>query len=243
MVAHRRQQLARLQQDHRRGRPDGPGRPVPSRAMLRLFDTAKGGVVPFEPREPGQGVDVRVRADRLRPAAPRPRPVLARVRRAAPLPRVGGPRGHLRLEHHRHRRQHHQPRPSRGARPRPRSPREYEAVWWEAMDAIGVQRPTIDPHATAYVEQMVELVARLVDFGDRLRDERRRVLPGRADRGLRAAGPPVARLAAGRRPGRGERREAVADRLRALEEGQAGEPSWPSPWGDGPARAGTPSAW
>src|SRR2546423_7918356 len=27
----------------------------------------------------------------------------------------------------------------------------YEAMWWEAMDGIGVKRPTADPHATAYV--------------------------------------------------------------------------------------------
>ena len=32
---------------------------------------------------------------------------------------------------------------------------EYEGVWYEAMDAIGVMRPDHDPHATAYVEQMV----------------------------------------------------------------------------------------
>jgi cysteinyl-tRNA synthetase len=42
---------------------------------------------------------------------------------------------------------------------------EYEAVWYEAMDAIGVKRPTHDPHATAYIEQMVELVADLVGRG------------------------------------------------------------------------------
>ena len=32
----------------------------------------------------------------------------------------------------------------------------YEAVWWEAMDALGVLRPDRIPHATAYVTQMVE---------------------------------------------------------------------------------------
>jgi cysteinyl-tRNA synthetase len=33
------------------------------------------------------------------------------------------------------------------------------------MDAIGVKRPTHDPHATAYVDQMVDLIARLVEKG------------------------------------------------------------------------------
>src|SRR4051812_6880116 len=38
----------------------------------------------------------------------------------------------------------------------------YERVWFEAMDAIGVQRPTVAPHATEYVEQMVNLIAGLM---------------------------------------------------------------------------------
>src|ERR1700679_902146 len=35
---------------------------------------------------------------------------------------------------------------------------EFEARWWEAMDALGVMRPDDTPHATAYIERMVELV-------------------------------------------------------------------------------------
>ena len=35
----------------------------------------------------------------------------------------------------------------------------YEALWFETMDALGVQRPDADPHATAYVDDMVELIA------------------------------------------------------------------------------------
>ena len=37
-----------------------------------------------------------------------------------------------------------------------------EQVWWKAMAAIGVDPPTSDPHATAYVDQMVELIADLI---------------------------------------------------------------------------------
>jgi valyl-tRNA synthetase len=33
---------------------------------------------------------------------------------------------------------------------------QYEAAWYDAVDRLGVKRPTVDPHATAYVEQMVE---------------------------------------------------------------------------------------
>ena len=42
---------------------------------------------------------------------------------------------------------------------------EYEAVWWDAMDRLGVKRPTLDPHATAFVDRMVTLVAELIDRG------------------------------------------------------------------------------
>ena len=42
---------------------------------------------------------------------------------------------------------------------------EYEASWWDAMDRLGVRRPTEDPHATAYVERMVDLVRQLVERG------------------------------------------------------------------------------
>src|SRR4051812_49434350 len=35
---------------------------------------------------------------------------------------------------------------------------EYETIWYSAMDAIGVKRPTSDPHATAYIGEMIELV-------------------------------------------------------------------------------------
>jgi cysteinyl-tRNA synthetase len=38
-----------------------------------------------------------------------------------------------------------------------------EAVWWRAMDAIGVRRPDQTPHATDYVEQMVALIGQLVE--------------------------------------------------------------------------------
>lgn len=41
----------------------------------------------------------------------------------------------------------------------------WEAVWWASMDRIGVQRPTADPHATAYIDDMVRLVGDLVDRG------------------------------------------------------------------------------
>src|SRR5271165_6188159 len=42
---------------------------------------------------------------------------------------------------------------------------EFEARWWEAMDALGVLRPDETPHATAYVDDMIELVRELLVRG------------------------------------------------------------------------------
>lgn len=41
----------------------------------------------------------------------------------------------------------------------------YEAEWWKASSALGVARPHDAPHATAYIPQMVELIADLVAKG------------------------------------------------------------------------------
>jgi len=42
---------------------------------------------------------------------------------------------------------------------------EYEAAWWDAMDRLGVARPKQVPHATDYVEQMVDMIGELVSRG------------------------------------------------------------------------------
>ncbi len=42
---------------------------------------------------------------------------------------------------------------------------QYEAAWYAAMDGLGVKRPTVAPHATAYVDQMVSLIAGLLAAG------------------------------------------------------------------------------
>jgi cysteinyl-tRNA synthetase len=42
---------------------------------------------------------------------------------------------------------------------------QYEAEWWEAMSKLGCLLPTKIPHATAFIDQMVELVSELVALG------------------------------------------------------------------------------
>ena len=111
-----------------------------------------------------------------------------------------------------------------------------EAVWFEAMGKLGVARPTDVPHATEYVDQMVTMIGELVDIGrayvvddgvylsvetvedygllanQRLND----MLEGGGDREVFGA----------------ENKRHPADFV-LWKLAKPGEPSWPSPWGDG----------
>jgi cysteinyl-tRNA synthetase len=43
--------------------------------------------------------------------------------------------------------------------------RENEDLWWSTLDALGLERPHETPHATGYVDRMVEFVAGLLEQG------------------------------------------------------------------------------
>ena len=108
-----------------------------------------------------------------------------------------------------------------------------EDVWYRAMDAIGVKRPTHDPHATAYVSQMVELIGRLIEKGAAYETSdgvyfRPRTV---ADYGLLAR-QDIDSLQAGARVGVHDEKETPID-FALWKKAKPGEPSWPSPWGDG----------
>jgi len=108
-----------------------------------------------------------------------------------------------------------------------------EAVWWRAMDAIGVKRPDADPHATAYVEQMVALVAQLVDLGiayetsDGVYFQSERI----EDYGVLAR-QSLASLRAGARVEASEEKRSPVDFV-LWKKSKPGEPRWESPWGPG----------
>ena len=200
--------------------------------MLRLYDTAKGGIVPFEPREPGK------------------------VSMYVCGPTVYGPPhlGHGRFSlvfdvlrrylmwsgfdvtyvsnitdiddkiiqrAERERRDWHE------------ITERCEAVWYRAMDGIGVARPDHDPHATAYVERMVELIGRLVDSGsayetsDGVYFAAERV----EDYGLLAR-QPLDTLRAGARVEAADEKRSPVD-FALWKKAKPGEPAWPSPWGHG----------
>ena len=113
---------------------------------------------------------------------------------------------------------------------------EYEAVWYDAMDAIGVMRPDHDPHATDYVDQMVGMIADLVGRGSAYVTDDGVYLSVDAVEGygLLAHQSLDEMLAGG-----GDRAIVGGDQKRHPADfalwklAKPGEPAWPSPWGDG----------
>jgi cysteinyl-tRNA synthetase len=110
---------------------------------------------------------------------------------------------------------------------------QYEAVWWEAMDRLGVKRPTESPHATEYVPDMVRLVQDLVERG----------LAYETDDGVylsveRVVGygllahQSLDSLRVGARVEPGEHKRSPAD-FALWKKAKPGEPVWDSPWGPG----------
>jgi cysteinyl-tRNA synthetase len=112
---------------------------------------------------------------------------------------------------------------------------ENEKVWWDTMDRLAVKRPTEDPHATAYVDRMIELITELVERG--------RAYQGTdgvyfstdtvEDYGLLAPGP-LKNLMAGARVAVDEEHGKRDPNDFALwKAAKPGEPWWDSPWGPG----------
>ena len=109
----------------------------------------------------------------------------------------------------------------------------YELLWWEAMDALEVRRPSEAPHATEYIAEMVSLVAELVERGVAYEttDGVYLSVDKVPDYGLLARQVPGS-LRAGARVEPGEAKRAPLD-FALWKKAKPGEPSWPSPWGPG----------
>ena len=99
---------------------------------------------------------------------------------------------------------------------------EFEARWWESMDALGDLRPQDIPHATQYIEDMVALVGELMAMDKAYETPDGVYLEVSKVEGYGLLAPAVAGVAAGRGTGRGQRGQALAPRLRPVEEGQGG---------------------
>lgn len=113
--------------------------------------------------------------------------------------------------------------------------RRYEELWWQTIDALGVARPDVAPHATAYVGEMEELVSGLLASGhayvggDGVYFSTTSIdgygLLARQDLDSLRAG---ARVGAGLEAGKKNPLDFALWKF-----AKAGEPYWPSPWGDG----------
>ncbi len=108
-----------------------------------------------------------------------------------------------------------------------------EQIWYEAMDAIGVKRPTLDPHATAFVPRMVAFIADLIEAGAAYEtaDGVYFSVEVVGDYGLLAR-QSLDGLQSGARV------DVDADKRSPLDfvlwkKAKPDEPTWPSPWGPG----------
>ncbi len=118
-----------------------------------------------------------------------------------------------------------------------RSPEEvalqYEEVWWDAVDSLGVLRPTHTPHATGYVVQMVQLIDELVRRGAAYETSDGVYLAvDQVDGYGLLARQSLDSLRAGARVEVGEEKRSPVDFV-LWKKAKPGEPTWESPWGPG----------
>jgi cysteinyl-tRNA synthetase len=110
---------------------------------------------------------------------------------------------------------------------------EFEAVWWETMDRLGVLRPHETPHATDYIPGMVELIGELVDAGRAYETSDSVYLQVEKVDGYGVlAHQSLDSLRTGARVEANEEKRSPLD-FALWKKAKPGEPSWPSPWGDG----------
>jgi cysteinyl-tRNA synthetase len=110
---------------------------------------------------------------------------------------------------------------------------QYEAAWYAAMDGLGVKRPTVDPHATAYVEQMVSLIAGLLAAGKAYETSDGVYLSVDAVPGYGLlARQSLDSLRSGARVDVIEEKRSPLD-FAIWKKAKPGEPTWDAPWGGG----------
>jgi cysteinyl-tRNA synthetase len=111
--------------------------------------------------------------------------------------------------------------------------KECEALWYDAMDAIGVLRPDQDPHATAWVEGMVSLVADLVAAGAAYEtDDGVYLAVDHVDGYGLLARQSLDSLQSGARIAVDDQKRSPLDFV-LWKKAKPGEPTWDSPWGPG----------
>ena len=117
----------------------------------------------------------------------------------------------------------------------PEIARKWEAIYREAMAALDMLEPHDNPHATEYVDEMVEFIQVLLDKGVAYRTDSGLYLRVTA---IDDYGALVHRTHDELREGAGARVEVDETKEDPLDfalwkAAKEGEPTWPSPWGDG----------
>jgi cysteinyl-tRNA synthetase len=110
---------------------------------------------------------------------------------------------------------------------------QYEAEWWSALTALGVTLPDDAPHATQFVDRMVELIGWFLrhDVAYATSDGLYFDVSTVPDYGL-LAGQPLESLRAGARIEASDEKRSPLD-FALWKNAKPGEPSWPAPFGDG----------
>ena len=208
------------------------GPPTTFFAMLHLFDTAKGAKVPFEPKEPGK------------------------VSMYVCGPTVYGPahlgHGRFSLVFDVLRRylewsgnevtyvsnitdvdDNIIAKALAEGRTEAEVAARFEKQWWRSMDAIGVKRPNADPHATAYIAEMVRFVGDLVAAGRAYETSDGVYFAAQSveDYGLLAR-QSIESLRVGARVEANDEKRSPVDFV-LWKKAKPDEPSWPSPFGPG----------
>jgi cysteinyl-tRNA synthetase len=110
---------------------------------------------------------------------------------------------------------------------------EFEARWWESMEALGDLRPQDIPHATQYIDDMVALVGELVAMGKAYETADGVYLEVSKVEGYGLlAQQSLESLQVGARVEANEDKRSPLD-FALWKKAKAGEPSWDSPWGRG----------
>ncbi|MDQ1445288.1 MAG: cysteinyl-tRNA synthetase, partial [Acidimicrobiaceae bacterium] len=110
---------------------------------------------------------------------------------------------------------------------------EFEKSFYDAMDLLGVKRPTHDPHATDYVDHMLDLIGRLAERDLAYETSDGVYLDTGAVEGYGLlAQQSLDDLQAGERVEVNEEKRSPLDFV-LWKKAKPGEPSWASPWGDG----------
>jgi cysteinyl-tRNA synthetase len=113
--------------------------------------------------------------------------------------------------------------------------RRYEAEWWAAIDRLDVLRPTEAPRATEFVERMIEVIEELFKQGTAYSTSDGVYLAVEDVEGYGLlAQQDLHQMRSTDRVDEGRQEEKRSPLDFALWKlAKPGEPSWPSPWGDG----------